>query len=195
MNFQFIFVVFALSSFVLGFLFALFSYLSKRFSYKQRKIEKRLLAISSEELRMNSKPLTPSLLSSNEHLNAWLGKYAIALQIQEAIKKLKWEIRFDQFMLIIAILFITTALALLKSGAPFFLALLSGFIIATLPPIYLTYELAKRQEKLETQLPEILDFIARAMQAGHTFAGSLQMAANESREPIASEFQKTFQKY
>lgn len=193
MNFQFIFVVFALSSFVLGFLFALFSYLSKRFSYKQRKIEKRLLAISSEELRMNSKPLTPSLLSSNEHLNAWLGKYAIALQIQEAIKKLKWEIRFDQFMLIIAILFITTALALLKSGAPFFLALLSGFIIATLPPIYLTYELAKRQEKLETQLPEILDFIARAMQAGHTFAGSLQMAANESREPIASEFQKTFQ--
>ena len=193
MNLQFIFVVFALSSFVLGFLFALFSYLSKRFGHKQLKIERRLLAISSEELRMNSKPLAPSLLSSNVHLNAWLGKHALALKIQEAINKLKWEVRLDQFMLIVAILFIATDLILLKSGASFLLALLCGFISAALPPIYLTYELTKRQEKLETQLPEILDFIARAMQAGHTFAGSLQMAANESREPIASEFQKTFQ--
>jgi tight adherence protein B len=193
MNLQFIFVVFALSSFVLGFSFALFSFLRVRFSRKRLQIERRLLAISNEELRINSKPLTPILLSSNVHLNTWLSKHVIALQIQEATQKLKWEIRLDQFMLIIVILFITTDLAFLKLGAPFFLALLCGLMIASLPPIYLKYELSKRQDKLENQLPEILDFIARAMQAGHTFAGSLQMAANESREPIASEFQKTFQ--
>ena len=65
--------------------------------------------------------------------------------------------------------------------------------MAISPTAYLRILLAKRQQKLEIQLPEILNFISRAMQAGHTFIGSMQMAAAESQDPIASEFQRAFQ--
>ena len=193
MNVQFIFFLFAFGIFFVGFGYALYSFLKMRFSRMRTRTEKRLMAISSEERRMNAQPLTAKLLSSNISLNTWLGKYRLPLQVQEALQKLKWEVRFDQLVFIIVILFAITTFSFLKLGASFLLAILFGLIFATLPLILLKYLLAKRQEKLESQLPEILDFIARAMQAGHTFVGSLQMAANESRDPIAAEFLKTFQ--
>jgi tight adherence protein B len=113
--------------------------------------------------------------------------------VREALLKLKWSLRCDQFLLLALLLAIFFDLLLNKLGSSFLLSLLFALIVASIPFIYMRVELNKRQVKLETQLPEILDFISRAMQAGHTFIGSLQLAANDAREPIASEFQRTFQ--
>jgi tight adherence protein B len=42
----------------------------------------------------------------------------------------------------------------------------------------------------EQQFPEALDFLARAMRAGHAFSISLEMLADESAPPLAQEFKK-----
>ncbi len=57
------------------------------------------------------------------------------------------------------------------------------------------YVLAKRRWRLaqfEEQFPETLDFLARAMRAGHAFSVSLEMMAEESPEPMGAEFRKVF---
>lgn len=46
----------------------------------------------------------------------------------------------------------------------------------------------RRLAKIEEQLPEAADFIARALRAGHSFTNVLHMTGSELPEPLASEF-------
>jgi len=45
-----------------------------------------------------------------------------------------------------------------------------------------------RLKRIEAQLPEAADFIARALRAGHSFTNVLQMVGAEMPEPLAAEF-------
>lgn len=47
---------------------------------------------------------------------------------------------------------------------------------------------AARLKKIEAQLPEAADFLARALRAGHSFSNVLQMVGDELNEPISGEF-------
>jgi tight adherence protein B len=46
--------------------------------------------------------------------------------------------------------------------------------------------------KVEEVLPDTLDFIARALRAGHAFSAALAMVGQEGQEPLRSEFRTTF---
>lgn len=46
----------------------------------------------------------------------------------------------------------------------------------------------RRLVRIEHQLPEAADFIARALRAGHSFTNVLQIVGNEMPEPLAGEF-------
>lgn len=66
---------------------------------------------------------------------------------------------------------------------------LLGFVIgAASPAIFLSILVSRRQDKLETQLPDALEFMARAMRAGHGLTVALGMLASEMPEPIGPEF-------
>lgn len=68
------------------------------------------------------------------------------------------------------------------------LGLAGGLAAAALPWLYLAGLRQKRMSRLETQLPEALDLMGRALRSGHAFPSSLQMVGEEMPEPIASEF-------
>jgi tight adherence protein B len=61
------------------------------------------------------------------------------------------------------------------------------------PYLYVRRRKRKRLELMESQLPEAIDLIARAVRAGHPLAAGLGMAADEGPEPLASEFRTTFE--
>lgn len=65
---------------------------------------------------------------------------------------------------------------------------LAAGVIAWLPLAYVQYRRLRRLRKLEQQLPDALDLLARALRAGHAFGAGLQMIGDEMSEPIASEF-------
>ncbi|QBE63562.1 type II secretion system F family protein [Pseudoduganella lutea] len=52
---------------------------------------------------------------------------------------------------------------------------------------------AARLKKIESQLPEAADFLARALRAGHSFANVLKMVGDEIPEPIGTEFKATYE--
>lgn len=64
---------------------------------------------------------------------------------------------------------------------------------AALPLLWILRCRGQRLYSFERQLPEALDLIGRAMRVGHAFPSALQMVADESQEPIASEFRTTFE--
>ena len=90
------------------------------------------------------------------------------------------------------LLFILVFLFLYIAEIPLLANVIFSVIVALSPYGWIQLKFIKRQNLLEKQLPDILDFIARSMLAGHDFNSALRLAAHESPNPIGGEFQITF---
>ncbi len=66
-------------------------------------------------------------------------------------------------------------------------------LAALLPILYLRRRRKKRIGAFEAQFPDALQFIARAMRAGHAFSVSLEMLYKEFPNPLGGEFRRTFE--
>lgn len=67
-----------------------------------------------------------------------------------------------------------------------------ALILGLAPYFYVVRKRARRLGAFEEQFPDALDFLARAMRAGHAFSVSLEMLADESPEPLGREFRQVF---
>lgn len=73
------------------------------------------------------------------------------------------------------------------------LALLAGLVCAVVPIQHFVIKANGRRKKFEEQLPDALDFMARALRAGHGLTIAMGMVADELPEPIGPEFKITFE--
>ena len=73
------------------------------------------------------------------------------------------------------------------------LAFLISPAAGSLPLLYLKRKRKKRIFAFEGQLPDALQFIARAMRAGHAFSVSLEMLHKEFSQPLSGEFRRAFE--
>lgn len=58
------------------------------------------------------------------------------------------------------------------------------------PVLYLLYRRHRRIAQCEQQLPDALDMITRSIRAGYALTGAIQLAAEESPDPIGGEFRR-----
>ena len=69
-----------------------------------------------------------------------------------------------------------------------------AFVLGGVSPyLHLRRRKRKRIDQLESQLPDAIDLIARAVRAGHPLSEGLRMVSEEAMEPLASEFRITFE--
>jgi tight adherence protein B len=61
-------------------------------------------------------------------------------------------------------------------------------LCAYLPLLLVRRTRTRRLARIEEQLPDAADFIARALRAGHSFSNVLQIVGNELPEPLSGEF-------
>jgi tight adherence protein B len=61
-----------------------------------------------------------------------------------------------------------------------------------LPFIVIEYKRRRRLAEFEAQFPEALDFIARAVRAGHALSVGLELLSQEAPEPVRTEFRRLF---
>ncbi|HVF41459.1 MAG TPA: type II secretion system F family protein [Pyrinomonadaceae bacterium] len=74
------------------------------------------------------------------------------------------------------------------------LFMVTAFVVASsLPFLRIAYKRRKRLNAFLGQLPDALELMSRALQAGHAFAESLHMISTEMPDPIATEFRKTYE--
>ena len=66
--------------------------------------------------------------------------------------------------------------------------MLAGLACLNLPWFLMRRARQRRLLRIEQQLPDAADFIARALRAGHSFNNVLQIVGNELPEPLSSEF-------
>jgi tight adherence protein B len=73
------------------------------------------------------------------------------------------------------------------------LAFVAGPGAMALPVMFLRWKRNRRIYAFESQFPDSLQFIARAMRAGHAFSVSLEMLHQEFPEPLGGEFRRAFE--
>mgnify|MGYP000034633171 CR=1 FL=1 len=183
---QLLFVVFVLLFF--GFIAFVVLYFQKRYSKVNQQISRRFKAIALS--RHHSKALSNEEreVTNRERILVWLRKYPWVLHLNRKLLMSGRDVKVDEFLVVTIVLWLLCVLILWASGLSLLTGLVLSVVVGSIPYIILNMLIRRRQNALERQLPDVLDFIARSLQAGHSFSSSMQMAASESPEPIAQEF-------
>lgn len=79
-------------------------------------------------------------------------------------------------------------LAASRLPLPWYACIPAALVGLALPWLLLRRARKRRLARIELQLPEAADFIARALRAGHSFSNVLQIVGSELPEPLSSEF-------
>ncbi len=144
----------------------------------------------SSEILRNEEFSTLSVLSS----------VLSGLQFAERMQKLldeadsNWSVG-RMFLLMLICGTLTLALLLPFQLVPAIVVWAIAGVAACGPVFHFRRLRGKRVKAVETQLPEALDFISRALVAGHALPMSLELLADEVEAPLSTELRKTVDEY
>ena len=98
----------------------------------------------------------------------------------------------EQILTLSAILAALALLLALGLGAGALIAVVAAAVLGALPIFVIQQRAQSRVAKFESQLPEALDFLARALRAGHSLTAAIGMVGDEVAAPTGPEFKTTF---
>ena len=131
-------------------------------------------------------------LSENASLQAWLQQVPAVQVYDRFLQQTGLPVTVAQSVVWMLASVLTWGVLALVWGAPPMLVLVGALLVLWLDVLYLRRRKAQRLLRIDQQLPDALDLMARALQAGHALSGALLIAARESKPPIASELQAVF---
>ena len=162
--------------------------LNQRFSKVNRLINTRLNELAQQSKKFASTANLVKVVSDRERITEWLKKNPWISHLDHQLLMSGKDYKLDEYLVLSTSTFFIVLLLALAIGLPLVIVLLLGIFGGFIPYIWLNVLIHKRQVMLEAQLPDVLDFISRSLQAGHSFTISMHMAATESPQPIAGEF-------
>ena len=166
------------------------SYLLIRDHYGEEStlLEKRMRDLASESTITTSLNLKKRVFANYPALDAVLRRSKLIQNLDDFILKSGRGWLVSQLLLLeILIACALFAIGIFLQISIWFVLPIAGLMLS-LPFIAIQILVNRRVALLEIQLPDVLDFVARSMQAGHAFTSALQMAATESPQPIGKEF-------
>lgn len=88
------------------------------------------------------------------------------------------------------LLFVAVYMLVTRLGSMDHQALILASILPFLPALFVWVKQRKRQAKIKSQFPEMLDTLVRALQSGFGIDGALNLVANEFPEPLGKEIKE-----
>jgi tight adherence protein B len=76
---------------------------------------------------------------------------------------------------------------------PWLLAPIDGLLMFSLPWLWLWMKRSRRLKKFDSQMPDALELVARALRAGHSLSAGMHVVAEEMPSPICDEFGRVFE--
>jgi len=175
-----------------GVVWSLYQLWQERYSDRSQRVEKRLETLTAFAKRDKPATLQERPLSQWPWLNTQLMRWSPSQRLDHWLIRSGLKYTVSDLLLTMLAGGVFMLLLMIWLGGGMLWSLLAVALGSSAPLLLLKMQITRRQALLETQLPDVLDFIARAMQAGHAFNGALQMAASEAPQPIATEFLRTF---
>jgi tight adherence protein B len=95
----------------------------------------------------------------------------------------------DVALTIVAFTVVGGAAGWLRTGS-FLWGLAAGVTLGALPIAYLLYRRRRRLHTFQTQFPDALDTITRAIRAGNALSGAIRVVAEDMPDPVGEEFRR-----
>lgn len=158
----------------------------------RRRLKKRLVTRAASTGSGNAQQLSVRTDAPAAGLEGRLTRYKIFREIDILVQLAHPDMGLPKFLGIAgAIVGTVFLLALAFTLNPIF-ALICAALGGAAPLLYLAKRKIKRQKMLDDQLPDAMDFLGRALKAGHSLSSGLQMMGSELPQPIAGEFQHAY---
>ncbi|HLM54689.1 MAG TPA: type II secretion system F family protein [Pyrinomonadaceae bacterium] len=133
------------------------------------------------------------LLSEIPTLNRALMNMQFATRLRRMLDQADLHITVSRLVMLALMAGILAGLAASMLTYSMLIVVGAGAAATSVPFLHVAYRRRKRLNKFLELLPDALELMSRALQAGHAFAESLHMIASEMPEPIATEFRKTYE--
>jgi len=127
-------------------------------------------------------------LSGIVTLNTLLAQLSLVGPLVRMIRQAGLKRRAGEVILYIPLLGLTAFLFTVLLGLPSLFGIIAGIVAGSLPLMVISRMRTKRLARFSEQLPDALDLIRAALQAGHGFVSALQVVAQEFPDPISWEF-------
>jgi len=166
----------------------------EKHSSEAKKLATRLDNISNEHLYQKEISILRQRFQDNQSLAVRIVQWFVDLRKIDMVlmqSGKNWTV--EQFGRYLLYFFIAGFLVALVFGLSVLLAALAGACAALLPIWHIFQERTKRLEKLEQQLPDAIESMARSLKAGHSFQSAFKIVGEEFNEPLAAEFRMTLE--
>ena len=164
---------------------------AKRKRLQERLAEALLYTRHSEDAEVQL--ARAELMSEIPALSRLLGRVPVATRLRKFLDQADIHITVSRLLMLSLMAGLLAGLAasmltisILAMGA-------AGLVAAAVPFMHVAYRRRKRLHAFLELLPDALELMSRALQAGHAFAETLHMIATEMPEPVATEFRKTYE--
>ena len=167
-------------------------------SQKKRKVTEMLQNASGEATPMQTKVLMEPETPVNVMLVRFLSRFNFVQRLETRLQQAGMTTSVYSVLIAMLVLAGVGALIGVRMNPMMFTGLSAagcGLVGGLLPYAYVSYARKKRMGAFEEQFPEALDFLARAMRAGHAFSIALEMLSEESPQPLGQEFRKVFNEH
>ena len=129
-------------------------------------------------------------LSESRRVHDVLAELPATWSLQRLITQSGVQFMTDRFLVIMALLSITGILFGSLVSLNLIASIALGLVFGVSPIFILVALKRKRLDRINEQLPDLLDSLARSLQAGNSFSTSLATVSREAQEPISSEFRQ-----
>ncbi|MCB1755393.1 MAG: type II secretion system F family protein [Gammaproteobacteria bacterium] len=157
-----------------------------------RNLRRRLKGVSEESDKAINSLLREKYLHELSPLEQKLenlpGMEALARSIDQAGKK----ILAYRLVLRCFLLSLLSGLIFFWLGLPIKILAIVALLVFVAPIILIFMQRDRRIAKFEEQLPDALDIMGRALQAGHPFLETFKLIGEEMPAPISTEFNRVF---
>jgi tight adherence protein B len=133
------------------------------------------------------------LMSEIPALSRFLMRVQLATSLRRVLDQADLHITVSRLAMLSLMAGLLAALAVSMLTISKLMMVGAGLFAAALPLLHILYKRKKRLNAFLEHLPDALELMSRALQAGHAFAESLHMVSTEMPEPIATEFRKTYE--
>jgi tight adherence protein B len=158
-----------------------------------QRMERRLQMISAGwHDEQNASVLKERMLSSSPAIQRLLMGLPRVHRLDRLLEQsgLPWSVA--QYLVLTLALMVGAVLGVALLTKSPWLLFAAAVVAALLPLGYVLRARHKRMRRIEAQLPDALDLMARALRAGHAFPSALKMVGDEMSDPIAREFGAAF---
>jgi tight adherence protein B len=161
----------------------------------RHKMRVRLAAIQEIKARNEDVPdiLRNELLSDVPFLNRLLAMAPGISRLRLFLEQAAIKMQVGTFVWIVVALPMFIFILMLALGRPIYQCAVAALIISAVPFAVTGIIRQRRLNKFEEQFPEAMDFLGRAVRAGHAFTTGFELIGKELPDPVGAEFRLAFQ--